>query len=126
MDELNKVLELRSENDIELHNEQFRKNGIISLNDYSSSSLYNFKYEKLEELKNVKYIDLEDMVYRCQLNYDGFIDIIVLKYNPTKRIGYPSNPRIYEIADINTTLKYILPKTVKVIFTIDDMRLKSN
>ena len=34
IDELNKLLELRSQNDIELHVEQVRKKGIILINDY--------------------------------------------------------------------------------------------
>ena len=33
---------------------------------------------------------------------------------------------MYEIADIHTILKHILPTNVKVSFTIDATRLKSN
>ena len=36
------------------------------------------------------------------------------------------NPAIYEVVDLNNTLKYILPDVVKVNITIDDIRLKSN
>ena len=36
------------------------------------------------------------------------------------------NPGIYEIVDLNNTLKHILPNNVKVNITIDDIRLKSN
>ena len=43
--ELNKLLELRSQNDIELHVEQVRKKGINLINDYSLSSLGTFKKE---------------------------------------------------------------------------------
>ena len=60
IDELNKLLELRSQNSIELHVEQVRKKGFVLINDYSLSSLGMFKDEILEELKNVKYNDLED------------------------------------------------------------------
>ena len=42
-DELNKLLELRSRNGIELHVEQVRKKCIISIYDYSLSSLETFK-----------------------------------------------------------------------------------
>ena len=63
IDELNKLLDLRSENGIELHVEQVRKKGLILINDYSLSSLDTFKNEIVEELKNVKYNDLEDLVY---------------------------------------------------------------
>ena len=59
-----------------------------------------------------------------QLTYDEIIDILVLKYFPTKRTGYRLNPGIYEVVDLNNTLKYILPDNVKVSVTIDDVRLK--
>ena len=80
IDELNKLLELRSENDIELHTEQVRKKRIILIKDSSLSSLGMIKDEKLEELKNVKYNDLGDMVYRFQLTYDEILDILDLNY----------------------------------------------
>ena len=124
--ELNKLLELRSQNGIELHVEQVRKKGLILINDYSLSSLGMFKDEILEALKNAKFNDLEDMVYRFQLTYDEIMDILDLKYIPTKRTGYSLNPGIYEVIDLNNTLKYILPDNVKVSVTIDDIRLKSN
>ena len=49
------------------------------INDYSLSSFDTFKNEKLEDLKNVKYIDLEDRVYKFQLNYDEIIGDLDLK-----------------------------------------------
>ena len=61
-----------------------------------------------------------------QLTYNEIIDILDLKYIPTKRTGYSLNPGIYEVSDLNNTLKYILPGNVKVSVTIDDIRLKSN
>ena len=60
-----------------------------------------------------------------QLTYDEIIDVLDLKYIPTKRAGYSLNPGIYEVVDLNNTLKYILPDNVKVNVTIDDIRLKS-
>ena len=54
------------------------------------------------------------------------MDILDLKYISTKRIGYSLNPGIYEVVDLNNTLKDILPDNVKVTITIDDIRLKSN
>ena len=60
--ELNKLLELRSQNGIELQVEQVRKEGLILINDYSLSSLGMFKDEILEDLKNAKFNDLEDLV----------------------------------------------------------------
>ena len=126
IDELNKLLELRSQNGIELHVEQVRKKGLILINDYSLSSLGMFKDEILEDLKNAKFNDLEDMVYRFRLTYDEIIDVLDLKYIPTKRTGYSLDPGIYEVSDLNNTLKHILPNNVNVNITIDDIRLKSN
>ena len=61
-----------------------------------------------------------------QLTYDEIIDVLDLKYISTERKGYSLNPGIYEIVDLNNTFKYILPDTIKVDITIDDIRLKSN
>ena len=126
IDELKKFLELRSENGIELHVEQVRKKGLILINDYSLSSLGMFKDEILEDLKNAKYNDLEDLVYRFRLTYDEIIDVLDLKYIPKKRTGYSLNLGIYEVDDLNNTLNHILPNNVNVNITIDDIRLKSN
>ena len=126
INELNKLLDLRSQNGIELHVEQVRKKGLILINDYSLSSLGMFKDEILENLKNAKFNDLEDMVYRYQLTYDEIMDILDLKYIATKRTGYSLDPGIYEVIDLNNTLKNILPDNVKVNVTVDDIRLKPN
>ena len=126
IDNLNKLLELKS---IELHIEEVRKRGdIIKIGDkeYKLSDFDNQKYEILQELKNVKYNDLEDLVYRMRLTYDEIMNILDLKYIPTKRTGYSLNPGIYEVVDLNNILKYILPDNVKISVTIDDIRLKSN
>ena len=126
IDDLNNLLELKS---LEIHVEEVRKRGnIIKIADkeYKLSDFDNQKYEILEELKKVKYNDLEDLVYRMRLSYDEIMEILDLKYIPTKRTGYTLNPGIYEIVDLNNTLKYILPDNVKLTVSIDDIRLKSN
>ena len=126
IDNLNKLLELKS---IELHVEEVKKRGNkikIADKEYKLSDFDTQKYEIIEELKNVKYNDLEDLVYRMRLSYDEIMDILDLKYIPTKRTGYSLNPGIYEVIDLNNTLKHILPNNVKVNITIDDIRLKSN
>ena len=125
-DDLNKLLEVKS---LELHVEEVRKRGNkikIGDSEYKLSDFDTQKIEILEELKKVKYNDLEDLVYRMRLSYDEIIDILDLKYIFTKRTGYSLNPGIYEVVDLNNTLKYILPDNVEVSFTIDDIRLKSN
>ena len=60
-----------------------------------------------------------------KLTYDEIMDLLDLNYIPTKRTGYALTPGIYEIIDLNNTLKHILPDNVKVSITIDDIRLKS-
>ena len=126
INELNKLLELRSQNGIELHVEQVRKKGLILLSDYSLSSLGTFKNEIVEELKNAKYNDLEDLVYRFQLTYDEIIDILDLKKITGSTKGYTLPPGVYEIIDFNFLLKSLFPKEVKVNITIDDVKLKPN
>ena len=126
IDQLNRLLELRT---FELHVNEVRKRGNIrKIEDkqYKLSDFDNQKYEILQELKNVKYNDLADLVYRMQLTYDEIIDVLDLKYISTKRIGYSLNPGIYETVELNNTLKHLLPDNVKVNITIDDIRLKSN
>ena len=94
IDELNKLIELRS---LELHVDEVRKRGNkikIGDNEYKLSDFDNQKHEILEELKKVKYNDLEDLVYRMRLSYDEIMDILDLKYIPTKRTGYSLNPGI--------------------------------
>ena len=123
---LNNLLELKS---LELHVEEVKKRGNkIKIGDveYQLSDLDNQKYEIIEELKNAKYNDLEDLVYRMRLSYEEIMGILDLNYIPTKRTGYSLNPGIYEVNDLNNTLKHILPDAVKVNITIDDIRLKSN
>ena len=61
-----------------------------------------------------------------RLSYDEVMDILDLKYIPTKRTGYSLDPGIHAIVDLNNTLKHILTDNVKVNITIDDIRLKSN
>ena len=61
-----------------------------------------------------------------QLTYDETIDTLDLKYIPIERTRYSLNPVIYEVIDLNKTLKYILPDNVKVTITSDDIKIKSN
>ena len=103
INDLNKLLELKY---LELHVEEIRKRGNkikIGDNEYQLSDFDTQKTETLEELRNVKYNDLEDLVYRMRLSYDEIINILDLKYIPTKRTGYSLNPGIYEVIDLNNT-----------------------
>ena len=126
INDLNKLLEPKS---LELHVEEVEKRGNtikIGDNEYKLSDFDTQKCEIIEELKKAKYNDLEDLVYRMGLSYDEVMDILDMKYIPTRRTGYSLNPGIYEVIDLNNTLKHILPDNIKVIITIDDIRLKSN
>ena len=61
-----------------------------------------------------------------EITYDEIMDVIDIKYFPSKRTGYTLPPGIYEIGDINKTLDFLLPDFVKVCTTIDDIRLGCN
>ena len=126
IDELNKLLELKS---LELHVAEVRKRGDkIKVGDYEYklSDFDTHKNEILEKLKNAKYNDLKDLVYRMQLTYNEIIDILDLKYIPRERIGYSIEPNIYNIVDLNKTLKQILPNNVKIDITIDERKNKTD
>ena len=60
------------------------------------------------------------------LTYDEIIDVLDIKYFPSEWVGYTTTPGDYERGDINRTLEYLSPDFVKISFTIDDIRLKSN
>ena len=120
IDELNKLLELKS---LELHVKEVRKSGNkikIGDNEYKLSDFDSQKHEKIEELKNAKFNDLEDLVYRMQLTYDEIINILDSKYIPTKSMGYSIEPNIYNVVDLNKTLKKILPNNIKINVSIDE------
>ena len=126
IDELNRLLELRT---LELHVNEVRKRGnIIKIEDkqYKLSDFDTQKYEIIEELKNVKNNDLEDLLYRMRLSYDEIMDILDLKYIPTKRMGYSIEPNVYNVVDLNKTLKNILPNNVKINVTIDERKYKTD
>ena len=130
INKLNKLLELRSENDIELHVKEIRKRGDqikIGDNEYLKFSDLDIRKESInKELKRVNYRDREDMAYRLQLTYDEFFDILDVKFRAGLTKGYTLVPGNYEVSDINKMLKSLLPEEVKVNVTTDDIRLKSN
>ena len=126
INDLNNTLELKS---LELHVEEVRKRGKkVKIGDIELefSDFDTQKNEVLEELRNVKNNDLEDLVYRMQITYDDIMEKLDLKYIPRKRSDYSKNPGFYEVADSSNTLKHVLPDIVKVSVTIDDVRVKSN
>ena len=129
IDELNKILQLRSQNNIELHVEEVRERGNklkTGDNEYKLSDFVAFKKEILEDLKSAKYHDLEDLVYRMGLSYDEIVDAWDIKYFPSEKTCITIPNGISEEAEINKLLQYLSPNTVKVSITIDDIRLRSN
>ena len=65
------------------------------------------------------------MVYREPLTYNEVMDVLDIKYLPSKRTGYTLPPGVIEVSDINKTLQYLLPDIVEESITMDDIRLKS-
>ena len=61
-----------------------------------------------------------------QLTYDEIINVLDLNYIPTKRMGYSIEPNIYNVVDLNKTLKNILPNNVKIDITIDERKYKTD
>ena len=88
VNDLNDLYELKS---LELHVEAVSKRGnLIKIADkeYKLSDLDNQKKNEIfEVLRNVKYNDLRDLIYRMRLSYDEITDILDLEYIPTKRTG---------------------------------------
>ena len=111
IDDLNELLVFRSPNNIEINVKEIRKRGNrikTRYNEYNFSDLDTQKHEVLEELKNAKYNDLEDMINKRQLTYDETIDMLDLKHISSKRIGYSVQPGIYGFSDLNKTLDFFI------------------
>ena len=120
---------LRSHIDIDLLIGQLRDRGNplkIGESDYKLSDHDIHKNEIIEKLKSIRCNDLEDMVYRMELTYDGNIDILDKKYIGASTTGYTLPRGIYEISDLNLMLKSLLPDDVEVNITNDDISLRSN
>ena len=129
IEELNRILELSSENDFELHVKEVEKRGTqieIENRGYNLAGFDFFKSEIIAELRRVKYNDVENIIYRIELTYDEMVDIFDIDYIGASTIGYTLLPGIYEISDLNLMLKSLLPNEVKTNITIDDIRLRSN
>ena len=130
IERLNTLLERRSENGIELHVQEVNYRGhqkTIEGKEYKLSDLDTQKDEIIEKLKkNSVYQSLDDMVFRLQLTYDEIINILDFKYIPTKRMGYSLEPNIYNVVDLNNTLKNILPNNIKINVTTDEKKYKTN
>ena len=65
------------------------------------------------------------MVFGLQLTYHEIINILDFKFIPTKRRGSSLNPNIYNVIDLNNSLKNIPPDNVKINVTIDERKYKT-
>ena len=129
INKLNEVLELRSQNDIELYVKEVEKRGTrigIETSGYNLAGSNHFNSEIFAELRRVEHKDLEEMVYRMELTYDEIVDILDVKHIAGSPICYTLPPGLYKISDFTLMVKSLFPDEVKVNFTIDDIRLKSN
>ena len=83
INKLKKLLEVRSQNDIELQAKNFEKRGArmaIGNSGYNLAGFDHYKSEILVKLGRLKYKDLDNMVYRKELTYDDFLDVLDVKY----------------------------------------------
>ena len=123
---LHKLLELRSQYGIEIPVKEVEKRGLKNIEDFSSSDFDTHKKEIIEELKNVEYNDLGDMVLKNAVNVSQNCRETWYKIYCRIVYKYTLAPGVYEIGDINLMLKSLLPDEVEVNITIDDFELKSN
>ena len=82
INKLKKILEVRSQNDIQLHGKDFEKRGTrieIGNSGYDLAGFDHCKSETLVEVGRLKNKDLYNMVYRKELTYDDFLDVLDVK-----------------------------------------------
>ena len=129
INKLNMLLELRSENDIEVHVKEVDKKGNEIEIENSGQNLAcfdRFKIEILAETKSANYKDVKGMVYGMELTYDEIVDISDVNYIAGSTNGFTLPSGLHEITDMILILKFLLPNRVKVKDTRDDIRLRSN
>ena len=67
-----------------------------------------------------------ELVYRMELTYDKNVDILDMKKIAGSTNGYTLPPVIFEVTDLGFMLNALIANEVKVIFTKNDIRLRSN
>ena len=128
IEELQKLLELRPENDTDLHVKEVAKSGNQLLEadrKFKLSDLDSHRNEIIDELKNVEYNELADMVFRMELTYSEVEKVIDVEHIPKLSIRYTLPPGAYESSDNKFLLKSLRLDDVKITFRIDDIRMKS-
>ena len=128
INKLQKLLEMRHSNDIELLVQKVRKGGNqrkIGDNEPKSSDHDTRENRVIKELKNAENNDIDDMVFRMELIYSEIEYVLHVNYIDAPTAGYTLSPGIYEVSDFNWMLKSLFPKESKKNITIDDSRLRS-
>ena len=72
---------------MELHVKELEEKGSLIMKEFSSSGVGGFKNEIIEELKSMRYNNLEDMVHRRELTCNEFLDKLDRKYIAASTIG---------------------------------------
>ena len=96
--ELKEILQLRSQDVIDLLVEEVEKRVVwikVENSGYKLTGFDHFKIKILARLGTVKYKDLEDMVSKKGFLYDEIIDIFDIKYITGSTKGYTLPPSIY-------------------------------
>ena len=125
---LQKLLELRFENHIDLHVKEVEKREYqIKTGDkeYNLSDPDTVKNVIINELKSLEKNDFEDMVFRMELTNYEFEKTLDTNHIAASFIEYTLPPGIMEITDIDLMLKSLLPIEAKVKTTNDENRLRS-
>ena len=72
----------------------------------------------------MNYNDLEDMVFRMNLTYNEKEYIIEEKFVGAEHRSFSTQPGIYEIREVNDTLKSVSPENVKINNTANDITME--
>ena len=124
---LKDFLELREQDDLKLHEEKVSKRG-KKLQERRKNIIYLILVLKkiIEVLKNIKYSDLEDIVFRLELSYTEILNKLDMKYIDASITRYTSPPGVYKVSDNNFMIKSLPQDDEKINITIDDIRMRSN
>ena len=85
--------------------EEVEKRGKKSNNEYKLYDLGAHKNEIIEQLKILGNNDLEDMVFRTELNYSELKKVFDMKYIDTSTEEDTLPPGLYEVSVISLILK---------------------
>ena len=100
---LQRLLKIRSENDIKLHVEEVRERGnLIKLGEKEQklSDLDSRENEIFQELKILDYIDLEDMAFRKELTNHEVAEILDMEYIDASTTGYTFHQEVLKLVKL--------------------------